>query len=359
MIGESVAPRDRARYQGYLAGVGVTSNAMGPILGGFLTEYFGWRSIFLWSIPLGLLGIFLVSRLPRRTSAPERFKFDYVGLLLFTCFVVSVLVLLDLVQRFALNQALLMAVLLTVALVSLLVLVAVERRSRFPLLPLDLLRDSVIWRANAMAACHGAILVSLLTFLPLYLRVMHGLSPGEIGLLLVPMAVCIGIGSICTGQIVSRTGRTAIFPSIGMSVVTVVLVAAALLAPSIAPNLLSLVLGLMALFMGTVMSVVQVTVQTAAGKARIGAAAAAVQYSRSMGAAFGTASAAAVLFGTLIFLEPTIVPIFAEALQGGEAKVVGDVQATSGTAFSAAFLLISALSALGAALAWSLPLRRI
>src|SRR5262245_53173830 len=47
LIGETVPPRERARYQGYLAAVAVASNTLGPVLGGFLTEHLGWQSIFL------------------------------------------------------------------------------------------------------------------------------------------------------------------------------------------------------------------------------------------------------------------------------------------------------------------------
>ena len=61
-----------------------------------------------------------------------------------------------------------------------------------PLLPIALLSHPAIWRSDALAACHGAILVSLLTFVPIYLRVVHGLSAAETGLLLLPMTVGIG-----------------------------------------------------------------------------------------------------------------------------------------------------------------------
>ena len=55
LIGEAIAPRERARYQGYLAAVVVVSNSFGPVAGGWLTEAFGWRSVFWLNLPLGLL----------------------------------------------------------------------------------------------------------------------------------------------------------------------------------------------------------------------------------------------------------------------------------------------------------------
>ena len=53
LIGEAIPPRERGRYQGYLAGIAVSSNTFGPVAGGYLTQAFGWQSIFLINIPLG------------------------------------------------------------------------------------------------------------------------------------------------------------------------------------------------------------------------------------------------------------------------------------------------------------------
>ena len=53
LIGETIPPRERARYQGYLAAVMVTSSVFGPVAGGYLTHHFGWRSVFLVNLPLG------------------------------------------------------------------------------------------------------------------------------------------------------------------------------------------------------------------------------------------------------------------------------------------------------------------
>src|SRR5947199_509936 len=63
LIGETVPPRERGRYQGYLAAVVVSSNTFGPVAGGYLTEHLGWRSIFLINLPLGVVAVFLTLRL--------------------------------------------------------------------------------------------------------------------------------------------------------------------------------------------------------------------------------------------------------------------------------------------------------
>ena len=65
----------------------------------------------------------------------------------------------------------------------------------------------MIWRTDALAACHGATSVSLITFIPLYMRVVQGVTVSEIGLLVLPLSVGVGLGSLMTGRAVSRTGR--------------------------------------------------------------------------------------------------------------------------------------------------------
>ncbi len=56
LVGEVVPPRERARYQGYMASVFVCSSTFGPVAGGWLTQHFGWESVFMVNLPLGAAG---------------------------------------------------------------------------------------------------------------------------------------------------------------------------------------------------------------------------------------------------------------------------------------------------------------
>jgi predicted MFS family arabinose efflux permease len=78
-----------------------------------------------------------------------------------------------------------------------------ERRAPQPLLPITLLRNGSIWRADVMAMCTGANIVSLVTFLPIYLRVVRGLDASATGLMLLPLTALIAIGSLMTGRLIA------------------------------------------------------------------------------------------------------------------------------------------------------------
>jgi EmrB/QacA subfamily drug resistance transporter len=366
LIGEAIPPRERARYQGYLASIAVCANSFGPVVGGLMTEHFGWRSIFLVNVPISLAAVWLVWRLPRRTGERAPWRADPIGLMLFTIFVVTTLLALERAQRVDLAALPLVAALFLAGILSVWLLIVQENRAPSPLIPITLLRRPEIWRSDALAACHGAALVSLITFLPIYLQVVRGESPSATGALLVPLTIGIGTGSLVTGRLVSKTGLTTVFPVFGLVVITLDMLAFALWAGRLSMTGMGALMLWHGLFTGTVMGVVQVTVQAASGQLRLGEAAASVQFSRSIGAAFGTAIVAAVLFGVLSLKNPESAGAFATMVEHGRALAPSlpagqraAIQADIAAAFSAAFVMIAAFTAVGFFLALSNPLKRI
>jgi EmrB/QacA subfamily drug resistance transporter len=366
LIGETIPPRERGRYQGYLAGVSVSSSTFGPVAGGYLTEVFGWQSIFLVNVPLGLIAVVLVLRLVSQPADRRRTTFDIPGLVLFIMFVSPVILALEQLQRMQSSTLPMALGLLAFGLLMLAALLWQEGRSTSPLIPPRLFREPSIWRSDGMAACHGAALVSLITFLPIYLRAVRGASPAETGLLLLPLTFGIGVGSLITGQIVTRTGRTAVFPSIGLPAATLGLILLAFWTPRLPTTTLPWAWGAISLCMGTVMGVVQLTVQSVAGPRRLGTGAAMVQFSRSVGAAFGTAAVAAVLFAILAAGDRDTARLFGTVIEEGPAALASlpaarqaIVQGEIADAFRSAFFTIAAFTGVASLLAWSLPLRRV
>ena len=366
LVGETVPPRERGRFQGYLAAVSVASSTFGPVAGGYLTQTFGWRSIFLVNVPLGLVAVVLVLRLKTRPGDWRRTSFDAPGLLLFTLFVSPVILALEQEQRMAPDTLPIIAGLSAFGLLSLVALIWQERHAVSPLIPPTLFREPSVWRADGLAACHGAALVSMVTFLPIYLRAVRGASPAETGLLMLPLMFGIGIGSLVTGQMVTRTGRTAVFPSYGLVAATAGLLFVAFWLPYLSLGALPWVFGATACFMGTVMGVVQVTIQAVAGPRMLGTGAAMVQFSRSVGAAFGTATVAAVVFSIIAASDPETARLFGSMIDRGPDAIAAltpahqaMIQGEIGQAFRAAFVTIAVFTSIGAWLGFTMPLRRV
>ncbi len=366
LIGQSVPPRERAQYQGYISAVAVIASTVGPVIGGLLTEFLGWRSIFFFNIPFGLLAIALLMRLPPGTGQKEPFRFDWLGLILFASFVWSTLILVEALRGRGPGSLGVSAMLVVIAVIAMVALYLREKRVQQPLLPVTLLENPSIWRADALAMSHGALFVSLIAFVPIYLRAVHGASAAEIGLMMLPMTAGVGFGGFIVGQVVSKTGRTAIFPSLGLMIVGVMLLFLAFFAPLLSMLQFAWYLGALSVFLGTVMGVVQVTVQSEAGKKMLGAAAASVAVARSFGAALGTAIVGAVLFAAVAATGVEVAGPLEAVLQGSETALAGidarteaDIRAAVSTGFRSVFLTIFVFSVIGSTLSWTIPRRMI
>ncbi|MDT7951534.1 MAG: MDR family MFS transporter [Acetobacteraceae bacterium] len=366
LVGEIVPPRERPRFQGYLAGTFMVSSTFGPVAGGWLTQHFGWTSVFYVNLPLGALAMALAFRLPNRKAAGARFRFDWLGMGLLAGFVIPLLLALERVQRMSAAAVPVIIGLVALAGASLWLLIRQERRAASPLIPIRILSMPSIWRSDAMAACVGATIVGAVTFMPIYLQVVRGADPARVGLLLLPLTAGIALGSIATGRMMVKTGRTAIFPSIGQPIVAAGWFVLAIAGPSIPLGWLPVLLVVIAVATGTTMPVVQLTVQIEAGPKNLGAASASVQFTRSIGAALGTASVGAVLFAVLAAHDPVIATLFADIVERGPGILATvtpqqrvDLSADIIGAFRAAFLTVGSFSAVAALLAWSLPARRI
>lgn len=367
LIGEAVPPRQRGHYQGYLSAVVTASSAFGPVAGGFLTQTFGWRSVFLVNVPLGLIAIVMTFRLPaRRVERQRNWSFDWGGLVFFAAFIVPILLALERLQQFDAGSIPGVVLLTAVSIVSLLVLVFWERRHDAPLIPITLLRQRTIWMADGMAVFHGAALTALVAFLPIYMRVVRDASAAETGMLLLPVTAGLSLGSLVIGRFVTRTGYTMIFPSFGLPVSTALFLVFVFAVGSLSYWQIVGLLTLTAMSMGTVMGVVQVTVQGAAGARLLGAGAASVQLSRSVGAALGTAAMGTILFASLSTVDPEASRLFGllldhgpEALSGFDPARRDLLTGEIAHAFRAAFLILPIFTTIGAVLAWFQPVRRV
>lgn len=118
--------------------------------------------------------------------------------------------------------------------------------------------------------------------------------------------------------------------------------------------------------MGTVMGVVQVTIQAVAGPRMLGTGAAMVQFSRSVGAAFGTATVAAVVFSIIAASDPETARLFGSMIDRGPDAIAAltpahqaMIQGEIGQAFRAAFVTIAVFTSIGAWLGFTMPLRRV
>jgi MFS family permease len=339
LLGATTLPRDRAVLLSYLVSFSFIANTFGPAVGGILLAAAGWPAIFLFNVPIGTMAVVLVLRV-RRQAAPRRRgtgSLDWVGLLLLTTLILCLLSLLQGAHRDTeTGRAAFVALMAVAVLVAAAGLMWWERRFSNPLLPPALLGNASVWRCILLAALYGALFTTLVTYVPFFLRIWHGAGLSNIGLMMMPLLGGIGVGSLTTGQLIRRTGRTTVFTVAGLSGVAVLLGLFAAVGSGMTPWQGSAFLGLAGLLMGTTLGVTQLTVQMAAGPLWQGTAASAVQLARSLGASLGVAIAGVFLaVADLPNAVPTWLP------------------------FASIFLFTAVLAAAGAALAWTIPQRNL
>jgi MFS family permease len=367
LIGDSVPLRERGRYQGYLGSVMVCATTFGPLAGGVVSGLLGWRAVFLSTPPFALIALALATRLPGTQSASKFMRqFDFIGVILFALTLVPLMTGMQFVPIPGREGTKLAFLLLGISAVAFVALIRHERRFPTPLFSGALLSQPTIWRCALVAGFYGAAFVSLVTFTPIYLRAVRGFSSSEIGVLLFTLTAGAGVGSFLCGRLVTRTGRTMLFPSLALTFAAVGLVFLATTFAAVDRVPLQALYGILALCFGSVMGVLQVTVQHAAGSEGRGAASSIVQFSRSLGAASGTLIVSTALFLGLANADATILSNFRLLLEQGPAALSPlalesrrEIIAVLLTGFRDAFAVIALLTSLASVAAWTTPLRRI
>lgn len=370
-IADVVSPRERGRYQGYMAGTWGVASVAGPILGGWMTDSLSWRWIFWVNLPIGIAAYLLSSSALKllRTKARET-KIDYIGAALLSgCITASLLVVSWGGSEYAWDSPTILGVsALAVALLALLVMQ--ERRNADPLLPPRLFGNAVFSRGVLVASLNAGGMFGATFLLPLYFQLIRGADASLSGTLIVPYLAANCFGAFTAGQIARRLGRVKIIMQFGLAAALVGFVMLATMGPQ-TPQYLSVpYMMLLGLGIGVCMPTSLVTIQNAAERRDVGAATGAFLFLRSMGGALGSTLAGVVLasqFASHVAASGISVPIDLGALRVQEGvKLALDpatmtlAQGALGVAFHAAFAACGVLEALAFIACWTLrdlPLR--
>ncbi len=294
-VGDLVEPRERGRYQGYIAAAFALATVVGPLAGGLLVDHAGWRWVFYLNLPLGLVALAaLALRLPAGTPQTERPPLDLSGgalLALATSGLVLTCVWGG--ERYAWGSATILA-LAAATVVAALLLVFRERRAADPIVPLALLGTPVVWVASLALFLGTAALFSVTVFVPVFLQTATGASPTGAGLLLIPMMLGITAATTVAGRLIERTGRYKRFPLLGLALMSAALLFMALTAGEESRVLTGAGLLVFGIGFGMVTQVLVLAVQNSVERARLGVATAATGFFRALGGAVGAATLGAV-----------------------------------------------------------------
>ena len=283
IIADVVSPRERGRYQGYIAGVFATSSVGGPVLGGFLTEHLDWSFIFWINLPIGLAALAMTSNVLKRVPFhPRKHQLDVLGAVLMIAAAVAMLLALSWGGRkFDWISAPIGGLLLSSVVLWGLFALRLMRAAE-PFLPLTVLGNPVVRCAALAGACGMAALVGMTIFVPLYFEVVLHLSASQSGLALIPL-----MGSTVTLSTVS--GRAMMYvvhykrmPFIGVSISILCLGVLAIWPASLPTWAVLVLLAVIGAGLGSLFPISTVCMQNAVVQSQMGIATATGNFFRAL-----------------------------------------------------------------------------
>lgn len=353
-------PRVRARYQSYSSLMLMAAGAVGPTLGGVLSDLFGWRSIFLVNIPIGAIVLAgLAMMLPYRKPSRKP-KIDYAGAVLLAGTVSSVVLWADSQQVFGSLVSYGSLSVVAFGLVCLVAWIYVEQRVPEPIIPLGLFRNPTISLLLVVSLASGAVGIGSVNYIALFLQTTTGLSPSQAGLLFIALTGGIAAGSLTAGRLISTFGRYKIFAIVSTTGNTVTFLLFSLLHPGTPIALIAMLMVLQGVSIGFGQQVPVVGVQNATDPRDVGAATGAVTLTRMAGASIAISVYGAILSAFVVGQGAsipgvgnfdTLTPADMAALPEQSRMLIAGIYAN---AFHPVFLSMAGIVAIGLVAALSL-----
>jgi EmrB/QacA subfamily drug resistance transporter len=286
--------KKRAKAVGAWAAVCAVALAMGPILGGIIIGIWGWRQVFTFSLILGVIGWVAGFFFLPENADPQGRRVDFYGLLLgsLTLVTASTAVIQGEESGYGTWW---IDLLFAVSAFSLLAFFLVERKSRDPVLKLELFRNSTFTGANIVAFATNFGIFAIFFFTALYLQIMGGFSGFGIALSFVAMAAAMIIASVLSGRWVAQHGPRipsvlgCLLGGIGMLAVRSVL------GPGVSTAMVAWTMAIVGLGFGMTLVATNAAVLSIVPPERSGMASSTVNTFRELGGVFGVAILGAIL----------------------------------------------------------------
>ncbi|MGY2704389.1 MULTISPECIES: MDR family MFS transporter [unclassified Nocardioides] len=305
IIGDIVSPRERARYSGYFMAMFGTSSVLGPLIGGFfagqetILGISGWRWVFLVNVPIGIAALFVVFRTLHVHHDRRDVRVDWWGAAALVVGLVPLLTVAEQGRTWGWDSPRSVACFVVGALGVVAFFLAERAMGDAALIPLRIFRIRAAWVTISASVIVGAAMFGGIMLLPLYMQIVHGASPTESGLLMLPMVVGMMAASIGSGQFISRTGHVRLFPIFGSAIIVTGLGLLSLCGADTPLGWVSAAMFVLGIGLGNCMQPLLLIVQSAVPPAEIGVATSSATFFRQIGGTLGVAVFLSVLFGSV------------------------------------------------------------
>ena len=313
LMADIISPRERGRYMGLFGAVMALATIGGPLLGGVITDAWGWRWNFFVSLPVAVVALVLVQATLHVPARPrKKTTIDYLGIVLLSAAVSLLLIWVTNAGTTTTGDwwdlgnndwwSLTTVLMVGGAILAALLFVIVELRSREPLVPLTLFRNRTFTLSVIASIATGIAMFGASVFLSQYMQLARGATPTEAGLMTIPMIGGLLLSSIGVGALVTKYGTWKPYLLVG----SVLLIAGAALLSTIHYDtdffLVSVYMFLLGAGVGMTMQNLVLVVQNTTRPEEIGVASSGVTFFRSLGGTIGVSVMGAALAARVVDL---------------------------------------------------------
>lgn len=289
VIADLYPPRTRAKIQGLFGAIFGLSAVVGPTLGGYLTDAFGWRSVFYVNVPIGVIAVAVVAlSMPFIRSKASWRDIDFLGAATMTAGLVPLLVALSITRDHDWGSPEVLG-LLGVGVVLLVAFFVIEQRVEHPIVPFALFRTPTFTIAVIVSFLVAFGMFGAIVFIPLLFQGVLGVSATNSGALLTPMVIGLIVGSVGSGQLITRIPRYRFVGTVGIAIMTTGIGLLSRVTVGTPESEVVRAIIILGLGLGTTMPLYINAVQSAVPQSLLGVASSQVQFWRNMGGTVGTA----------------------------------------------------------------------
>ncbi|MGW3416169.1 MDR family MFS transporter [Streptomyces sp. NPDC000888] len=289
IIGDLIPPRERGKYQGMMAGVMALAMIAGPLVGGTITDHWGWRWSFYINLPLGVVALLAISAVLHLPKKRVEGRIDYLGAGLLTVGITSIVLVTTWGgSEYAWGSARIME-LIGIGVAALVGFVFVQTKAAAPVVPLHIFRSRNFTLMSIIAFITGFVMFGATLFLPLYQQSVQGASATNSGLLLLPMLGAMLVTSMVAGRVTTNSGRYKVFPLVGSVLMAVGLFLLSQMDTDTTRLTSGLYMAVLGAGMGCLMQITMLVAQNSVEMKDMGVASSTSTLARTLGSSFGVA----------------------------------------------------------------------
>lgn len=291
-----ISPRERGKYMGVVGGIMALGTIGGPLLGGLLTDAWGWRANFFVGVPFAVVALVLLQftlHLPKPEG--RKVSIDYFGIVLLAVGVSTLLIWVSMGgSQFDWDSttSILLAVIAGLGIAG---FITVEFFVKEPIVPMSLFRNRTFTLSVVASIAIGVSMFATSVFLAQYFQLARGATPTESGLMTIPMIIGQMGASIIIGQLVSRFGKWKGWMLTGAVLATVGVSLMATLRYDTPFTLVAVYMFVLGAGLGMVMQNLTLIVQNDTAPQQLGAASSNVNFFRTIAGTIGVTIMASLL----------------------------------------------------------------